>query len=70
MATQELPLMDDPLPRKVKIGAGTAVKVGFFFTFGVLLFTVIISAIIGAVAWILGISVVPQLSQLSQLFGG
>jgi hypothetical protein len=39
---------------KVRIGAGTALKFGFFAAFGVFLFYVILSIIVGAAALLLG----------------
>ena len=38
------------LPEKVRIGAGTALKFGFFAAFGVFLFALILSVVLGAVA--------------------
>jgi hypothetical protein len=37
-------------PEKVRIGAGTALKFGFFTAFGVFLFYLILSVVLGAVA--------------------
>ena len=37
-------------PEKVRIGAGTALKFGFFAAFGVFLFYLILSVIVGTVA--------------------
>jgi hypothetical protein len=37
-------------PEKVRIGAGTALKFGFFLAFGVFLFYLILSVVLGAVA--------------------
>jgi hypothetical protein len=42
------------MPDKVRIGAGTALKFGFFAAFGVFLFYVILSVILGTVALLLG----------------
>ena len=39
---------------KVRIGAGTALKFGFFAAFGVFLFYVILSVVLGVVALLLG----------------
>jgi hypothetical protein len=39
---------------KVRIGAGTALKFGFFAAFGVFLFYVILSVVLGIVALLLG----------------
>jgi hypothetical protein len=36
-------------PEKVRIGAGTALKFGFFAAFGVFLFYLIMSVVLGAV---------------------
>ena len=41
---------------KVRIGAGTALKFGFFAAFGVLLFYLVLSIILGVVAFILAVS--------------
>jgi hypothetical protein len=41
---------------KVRIGAGTALKFGFFAAFGVFLFYVILSVIVGALALVLAAS--------------
>lgn len=67
MTTQQLPVLDDHLPRRVSIGAGTAIKVGFFFAFGVTLFSIIVSIIFGIIAAALGLTLLPQ---LQKLFGG
>lgn len=67
MTTQQFPVLDDQLPRRIKIGAGTAIKVGFFFAFGVTLFSIIVSIIIGVIATALGLTLLPQ---LGKLFGG
>ena len=37
-------------PEKVRIGAGTALKFGFFAAFGIFLFYLILSVVLGAVA--------------------
>jgi hypothetical protein len=44
------------MPDKVRIGAGTALKFGFFAAFGVFLFYVILSVILGTVALLLGVA--------------
>ena len=49
MSTEYVTTLD-----KVRIGAGTALKFGFFAAFGVFLFYVILSIIVGAVALLLG----------------
>jgi hypothetical protein len=41
---------------KVRIGAGTALKFGFFAAFGVFLFYLILSVVLGAVAILLDAS--------------
>ncbi|HET9301227.1 MAG TPA: hypothetical protein VFO20_00480 [Propionibacteriaceae bacterium] len=41
---------------KVRIGAGTALKFGFFAAFGVFLFYIILSVIVGTVALLLAAS--------------
>jgi hypothetical protein len=41
---------------KVRIGAGTALKFGFFAAFGVLLFYLVLSIVLGVVALILAVS--------------
>ena len=38
---------------KVRIGAGTALKFGFFAAFGIFLFYLILSVVVGAVALLL-----------------
>ena len=38
------------IPDQVRIGAGTALKFGFFAAFGIFLFYLILSVILGAVA--------------------
>jgi hypothetical protein len=43
-------------PEKVRIGAGTALKFGFFAAFGVFLFYLILSVVLGVVALILAAS--------------
>jgi hypothetical protein len=43
-------------PEKVRIGAGTALKFGFFAAFGVLLFYLVLSIVLGVVALILAVS--------------
>jgi hypothetical protein len=43
-------------PEKVRIGAGTALKFGFFAAFGVLLFYLVLSVVLGVVAFILALS--------------
>jgi hypothetical protein len=40
-------------PEKIRIGAGTALKFGFFAAFGVFLFYLILSVILGTVAFFL-----------------
>ena len=68
MTTQEFPPYDPrPAQTKVLIGAGTALKAGFFFAFGVTLFSLIVSVIIGIIALLLGIAVFPG---LRDAFGG
>ena len=37
-------------PEQVRIGAGTALKFGFFAAFGIFLFYLILSVVLGAVA--------------------
>jgi hypothetical protein len=51
MSTQYLPASE-----KVRIGAGTALKFGFFAAFGVFLFYVILSVIVGILALVLAAS--------------
>ena len=41
---------------KVRIGAGTALKFGFFAAFGVLLFYLVLSIVLGVAAFILAAS--------------
>jgi hypothetical protein len=47
---------DAAAPEKVRIGAGTALKFGFFAAFGVLLFYLVLSIVLGVVALILELS--------------
>jgi len=47
---------DAAAPEKVRIGAGTALKFGFFAAFGVLLFYLVLSILLGVLAIILDIS--------------
>ncbi|MBM7799616.1 putative Tic20 family protein [Microlunatus panaciterrae] len=52
------------LPVPVRISAGTAIKIGFFGAFGALLFSLILSIILGLIALVLaaaGISIFQQL---------
>lgn len=66
MTTQQFPVLDEG-PRKVTIGAGTAIKVGFFFAFGATLFSIVISIIVGVIIAVLGIGLTPE---LHRIFGG
>jgi hypothetical protein len=68
MTTQEFPPYDARPPQtKVLIGAGTALKAGFFFAFGVTLFSLIVSVIVGIIALLVGIA---QFPGLRAAFGG
>ena len=51
-------------PEKVRIGAGTALKFGFFVAFGAFLFYVILSVVLGAVAILLADANVIDISNL------
>ena len=51
-------------PEKVRIGAGTALKFGFFAAFGVFLFYLILSVILGTVAVLLAASNVFNINNL------
>ena len=51
-------------PEKVRIGAGTALKFGFFAAFGVFLFYLILSVVLGAVAVFLAASGTIDLTNL------
>jgi hypothetical protein len=51
-------------PEKVRIGAGTALKFGFFAAFGVFLFYLILSVILGTVAFFLAASNVFNINNL------
>ena len=51
-------------PEKVRIGAGTALKFGFFVAFGDFLFYVILSVVLGAVAIFLAAANVIDISNL------
>jgi hypothetical protein len=51
-------------PSLVRIGAGTAIKIGFFGALGATLFSLVLSAIIGVVVFVLvllGVSLGPLL---------
>jgi hypothetical protein len=55
---------------KVRIGAGTALKFGFFAAFGVFLFYVILSVVLGAVALMLAaVGAFPNLNNLLPPWG-
>jgi hypothetical protein len=54
----------DAAPEKVRIGAGTALKFGFFAAFGVLLFYLVLSIVLGVVALILELSGTVDLTAL------
>jgi hypothetical protein len=55
---------------KVRIGAGTALKFGFFAAFGVFLFYVILSVLLGAVALLLAaVGAFPNLNNLLPPWG-
>jgi hypothetical protein len=55
---------------KVRIGAGTALKFGFFAAFGVFLFYVILSVVLGAVAVLLAaIGALPNINNLLPPWG-
>jgi hypothetical protein len=55
---------------KVRIGAGTALKFGFFAAFGVFLFYVILSVVLGAVALLLAaVGAFPNLNNLLPPWG-
>lgn len=64
MTTQQFPVLDDRGPRKITIGAGTAIKVGFFFAFGATLFSIVVSIILGVVIAALGIGLIPELHRI------
>jgi hypothetical protein len=49
---------------KVRIGAGTALKFGFFAAFGIFLFYLILSVVLGAVAIFLAAANVIDISNL------
>jgi hypothetical protein len=55
---------------KVRIGAGTALKFGFFAALGVFLFYVILSVVLGAVAVLLAaIGALPNINNLLPPWG-
>ena len=54
----------DAAPEKVRIGAGTALKFGFFAAFGVLLFYLVLTIVLGVVALILALSGTVDLTAL------
>jgi hypothetical protein len=58
----------DAAPEKVRIGAGTALKFGFFAAFGVLLFYLVLSIVLGVVALILALSGTVDISALLPRF--
>ena len=62
MTTEYLTMSD-----KVRIGAGTALKFGFFAAFGVFLFYVILFVVLGTVALLLGAA---NLSDINRLLPG
>ena len=65
MTTHEYPAVGrQPAELTVRIGAGTAVKLGFFAALGVALFSVIIWVIIGIIGLIFGAALLPFLQQL------
>jgi hypothetical protein len=43
------------VPQSVKIGAGTAVKIGFFGALGATLFSLVLSLVVGLVLFILAL---------------
>lgn len=49
---------------KVRIGAGTAIKIGFLGAFGAFLFSLIIWLILAVIAMIIGPSLLDTLEQL------
>lgn len=53
MTTQEMPAVDTR-PPTVRIGAGTAIKIGFFGAFGAFLFGLIVSVILTVLGLLLG----------------
>lgn len=63
MSTQEIPAYRAP-ESKVLIGAGTALKTGFFFAFGMTLFSIVVSLIVGILALVFGASLIPAVRQL------
>lgn len=65
MTTQQYPaVQQQPSELTVRITAGTAIKLGFFGTLGVALFSVIIWVILGIVGLIFGAAFLPYLSEL------
>ena len=65
--TQQLPPVSGstaatrPDRTKVLIGAGTALKTGFFFALGATLFSLLLTVVLAIVALILGINLSPEL---------
>ena len=53
-----------PASEKVQIGAGTALKFGFFVAFGIFLFYLILSVVLGAVAIFLAAAGVVNINNL------
>ena len=44
---------------KARVGAGTAIKIGFFGAFGVFLFSLVVSIILGIVGLLAGAALIP-----------
>jgi hypothetical protein len=57
-------------PEKVRIGAGTALKFGFFAAFGIFLFYLILSVILGTVAILLAAAGAFNINFLNNLLPG
>lgn len=49
---------------KARISAGTAIKIGFFGAFGAMLFSLLVSAVLGILALIFGAAMLPAIRDL------
>ena len=68
MTTQQFPAYEAPAAEtRVRIGAGTALKFGFFFALGATLVSLIVTVVVGLLALIFGVALIPG---LRAAFGG
>jgi hypothetical protein len=49
---------------KIRVGAGTAIKIGFFAAFGAMLFSILVSFVIGILAVIFGAAMIPVIRDI------